>query len=441
MSELARYAGRPTRRRCLFLLPLLLIVTVFLLERRHPLDRVLPPRRGCAHWLDRLLCRDDCVLVARVCLGSDGLGREQAADEGVHGAGAVGGWRIAVAGTRATEEGNEVGVDGVQVLLEEALRRIRDRSTVVVDGERREAGAVHTAGLERGVVGPALGDSLHHRVVGLAGLATSLIVHDVDEATRAVMEESYTFGVVEVGNVRNETRDALVVVLLDMRLKQAPLDEVQKTLIRVVDAELVQGVRTTRHVLWTREIEETDEVGEVVTAQPLVDVLVQPCEEEGVQGLREFVSVVRRTIGVEEHSAQLLLDQLRLVRQSCLQRGRLHAQELRNNLQDVEIAHNGGILVSMAINRELQVTEVKDGGDELTCLCYMPLGEAHVLEGDLQLLETRCVLVLSLPDTTCRGYTRTDIAILRLLREVHMLAFFRGSTGKEVIEDVEVALA
>ena len=78
-------------------------------------------------------------------------------------------------------------------------------------------------------------------MVGLAGLATSLIVHDVDEATLAVMKDSYTFKVVEVGlNVRNETRDALVVVLLDMRLEQTLLDEVDETFVREVDAELIE---------------------------------------------------------------------------------------------------------------------------------------------------------------------------------------------------------
>ena len=49
-----------------------------------------------------------------------------------------------------------------------------------------------------------------------------------------------------------------------------------QALVREVDAELVQRVGTRGHVLRTWEIKETNEGGEVILAQALVDVLVQP---------------------------------------------------------------------------------------------------------------------------------------------------------------------
>ena len=85
---------------------------------------------------------------------------------------------------------HEVGVECIQVLLKEVLHRVRDGTTVVVDGERREARVIHAARHERGVVAPPLRDRLDHRVVGLVWHSTSLVVHDMDETTRAVLEQA-----------------------------------------------------------------------------------------------------------------------------------------------------------------------------------------------------------------------------------------------------------
>ena len=76
-----------------------------------------------------------------------------------------------------------------------------------------------------------------------------------------------------------------------MALEQLPLNEVVQPLVGKVDAELIQRVRAACQVLRAGQVEQTDERGEVVLAQTLVDVLVEPGDgvavgeaEEGPRG-------------------------------------------------------------------------------------------------------------------------------------------------------------
>jgi hypothetical protein len=101
----------------------------------------------------------------------------------------------------------------------------------------------------------------------------------VNEATRLVLQEPNALSVIEVGYCGDKARYALGCVLVNVGLEKPLLDPVVQPLIGEVDAEVIEGVRSTRHVLWSREIEETDERSEVVTAQALVDMLIQPSEE------------------------------------------------------------------------------------------------------------------------------------------------------------------
>jgi hypothetical protein len=87
----------------------------------------------------------------------------------------------------------------------------------------------------------------------------------------------------------------------------------KKPLVGKVDDELVEGVRAGGEVLGAREVEETNKGGEIIFAEFLVDMLVQPGEEEGIEGFGEIISVIRCTIRIEENSAKLLLDELGLV--------------------------------------------------------------------------------------------------------------------------------
>jgi len=86
-------------------------------------------------------------------------------------------------------------------------------------------------------------------------------------------------------------------------LKRPPLNPVVQSIIGKVDAEVIQGVGSAGHVLGARKVEEADESGKIITAQTLVDVLIQPSEEQRVKRFGEVISVVGRTIWVKKHRA------------------------------------------------------------------------------------------------------------------------------------------
>ena len=55
-----------------------------------------------------------------------------------------------------------------------------------------------------------------------------------------------------------------------------------EALVREVDTALVKRIGTTRHVLWTRKIEEPDKCIKIVSAKTLVDMFVKPSKQERV---------------------------------------------------------------------------------------------------------------------------------------------------------------
>jgi hypothetical protein len=108
---------------------------------------------------------------------------------------------------------------------------------------------------------------------------------------------------VEVENCGDETWYAFSCVLVDVTLKKPPLNLVVQSLIGEVDAEVIQGVGSAGHVLGAQKVEEVNESGKIITAQTLVDVLIQPSKEQRVKRFGEVISVVGRTIWVKEHRA------------------------------------------------------------------------------------------------------------------------------------------
>ena len=128
-----------------------------------------------------------------------------------------------------------------------------------------------------------------------------------------VLEETDAFGVIKVRNLWDETGDAFDGVFVHMLFEERLLDPVLETFVGRVDAKLIEGVGTAGHVLGPGIIEETDESGKIVFAEPSVDMFVQPGKEKGVKGLGQIVSIVRSPIWVEEDGAELLFQHLRLI--------------------------------------------------------------------------------------------------------------------------------
>ena len=83
------------------------------------------------------------------------------------------------------------------------------------------------------------------------------------------------------------------------------------------------------HVFGARKIKETDQCVEVIAAEALVDVFIQPGEKKGVKCLSKVIVVVGGIIVIEEDGAKLLLDELGLVSKRVLECRRAVRQETR----------------------------------------------------------------------------------------------------------------
>ena len=116
-------------------------------------------------------------------------------------------------------------------------------------------------------------------------LSSGLVIHDMNQTSWYILEETNAFNVVKVGNLQNKTGDAFDGVFIHVPFKQRFLNPVLEAFIGKVDAKLIQRIRTAGHVLRPRKIEETDESGKVVFAELLVDVFIQPGKEKRVKGL------------------------------------------------------------------------------------------------------------------------------------------------------------
>lgn len=66
---------------------------------------------------------------------------------------------------------------------------------------------------------------------------------------------------------------------------------------------------------------------------------------------------------------------------------RLYPQELGDDIEDIRIPNDCGVLVSVPIDSEFQVTQMEYGGNELASLRNMSFGESNGLQGDFELIK------------------------------------------------------
>ena len=100
-----------------------------------------------------------------------------------------------------------------------------------------------------------------------------------------VLEETDALGVIKVRNLWDETGGPFGGVFVHIPFKERLLDPVLEMFIGKVDAKMIEGVGTAGHVLGPRNIEETDENGKVVFAEPLINMFVQPGKEKRMKEL------------------------------------------------------------------------------------------------------------------------------------------------------------
>ena len=70
--------------------------------------------------------------------------------------------------------------------------------------------------------------------------------------------------------------------------------------------------------MWTGKIKKASGSVEVLVAEALVDIFIEPCEQEGVQHLGEIITVVRGAIRIKEDGTELPLDEFHLIRKRIL---------------------------------------------------------------------------------------------------------------------------
>jgi len=143
------------------------------------------------------------------------------------------------------------------------------------------------------------------------------------------------------------------------------------------------------------EVEQADEAHIVFAAELLVDVLIDPGEEEQVEHLGKAVPVLCGATFVEEDCTQFLLDDLGIVQETDFKSGQGHTEELCDKVEQFCISDDGRILIPMAVMNEVDVAEMKNGQEQSTSLHDVSLRETTVLEHDLELLEADNVLIAS----------------------------------------------
>ena len=100
-----------------------------------------------------------------------------------------------------------------------------------------------------------------------------------------VLEETDALGVIKVRNLWDETGDPFGGVFVHISFKEQLLDPVLETFVGKVNAKMIEGVGTAGHVLGPGNIEETNENGKVVFAEPLINMFVQPGKEKRMKEL------------------------------------------------------------------------------------------------------------------------------------------------------------
>jgi len=73
--------------------------------------------------------------------------------------------------------------------------------------------------------------------------------------------------------------------------------------------------------------------------------------------------------------------------------------------EDIGVSHHRGTLVSTAIGRELEVSKVRDSGNELTGLSNVTVGEPSIFQRMFKVIESKAVVssaCLGFPDR-CRA--------------------------------------
>jgi hypothetical protein len=90
----------------------------------------------------------------------------------------------------------------------------------------------------------------------------------------------------------------------------------------------------------------------------------------------------------------------------------VNTEEIRNDFENVNIAHDSSIFVLVLVNSKLEIAKVKDSGQELAPLGDMTFREAYSygLEGYFELIKSLPVIIpATVPPHRCRRCTLPQV--------------------------------
>jgi hypothetical protein len=71
----------------------------------------------------------------------------------------------------------------------------------------------------------------------------------------------------------------------------------------------------------------------------------------------------------------------------------MNTEEISNNFENIDVAYDSRILVSVLVNGKLKIAKVKNGCKELARLCNVTFREANRLEGYFELIKPLTVII------------------------------------------------
>jgi hypothetical protein len=257
-----------------------------------------------------------------------------------------------------------------------------------------------------------------------------LLIKQSKDTGRGLLLDKVDNGLTIETEIDEVPLDLLTHVLLLLQLEHVVVEELLKLLVSVVDAKLLEAV--VLEDLETGDIEHTDEEGTTRLSHGVIDLLDQPQEKTVVDGLCKSIT---------RGKSLLLAEMLGNPISTGLDTG-LNETLAKVDLIDTEEFGRDGKgsgINELSARRTLlhiSVTKVKDTSDDLPDASLIILIDAVKGKTLLQLVEIGSII------NTLDGEVLTliDVVELGCRAKTKLLAKFLISTGKKLVEDVEVTL-
>ena len=334
----------------------------------------------------------------------------------------------------AHHQGDQVGSDRVLVLLEEAVGLVHHVPGEVGNAEGR---GVETLVQEVGLALEARVDLVHEGLVR-GRLQPALLLQQAEQAgplahAPLLLDQVQAGLVVVVLDGRDV--DALGLVVVELMLEVVLHKLLVQLLVRIVDAELLEGVDFEH--LKTEDVEHPDGLPRLAR---IVDALVhlhhEPVEQAPIDLLRQGVPRVTGARNVQgdhvDRPPAGAAGAHRAVRERLLELVRVDLEQFRHLAQ---LVPRGDLGAGRARVLKVHIAQEQDPRQEAEDAGPLALGDAHHAHG---LLDHAVALrVVQVVDARAGA----EVGVILGLLHVPLASLLSGGPPREVVEDVVVALA